>query len=294
MQGWQWLFIIEGSVTVATTFLIVLCGINYPATAKWLSEEEREFAIQRLEEQQSGYTNEPASRREIIETFFGPRMLLHYITYVSIKLVFSIWNSRTNIFPQLTNVIVFQGLVYFKPTIVRGLGFSSVEAQLMTIAPWAASYMVAFLVAKSSDHFDARGYYSAAAAIVSGAAFLACCFLPANAYGKRYACLIVGCCGVFPSCGPLMSWVSCNSPSPRSVGYAVALTNSVSGIASIIGVWIWRSDEQDARFPTGNRVSAACSFITAVLAIILRFWYVIRMNKNNTPDATGTQYIWTL
>lgn len=46
--GWQWLFIIQGSVTG----LIALCAYpflpNTPATTKWLNAEERELAVSRL------------------------------------------------------------------------------------------------------------------------------------------------------------------------------------------------------------------------------------------------------
>ncbi|CAH0047332.1 unnamed protein product [Clonostachys solani] len=274
LRGWQWLFLIEGAITVLCTLLLVFFAPDYPSTTKWLTEEEREFATKRLEEQNSGYTSEPASRREVIDTFVGPRMLLHYTTY-------------------FTNVIVFQGLVYFTPTIVHGLGYSSVQAQLMTVAPWAASYVVALILAKAADHFNARGFIAAGAAVVSGAAFLGSSLLPPDAFGRRYACLIVGCCGVFPSCAPLTAWVSCNAPSPRTVGYAVALNNSVSGIASIIGVWIWQSEQSAKGFPLGNRVSCACSFVTAIFALVLRYWYV-RMNKNNQLDSTGSPRVWLL
>ncbi|KAL3462048.1 major facilitator superfamily domain-containing protein [Aspergillus heterothallicus] len=273
LKGWEWLFVIEGSITIACTLLVIFFSPDYPSTAKFLTEDEREFAIQRLAEQQSGYTEESSSKDELTQTFLGPRMLLHYITY-------------------LTNVIVFQGLVYFCPTIVNGLGYSSIQTQLMTVAPWGASYVVAIILAKSADHFNSRGYHSAGAAVVSGAAFLGSALLPADAYKSRYACLIVACCGVFPSCSPLTAWVSCNAPSARTVGYAVALNNSVSGIASIIGVWIWRSSETEGGFPTGNKVSAICSFVTAFLALGLRFYYG-RMNAKNAANG-GTGRVWAL
>lgn len=50
LLAWRWLFILEGAITVG----IALCGYfilpNFPRTTKWLSEEEIQLAVWRLEE----------------------------------------------------------------------------------------------------------------------------------------------------------------------------------------------------------------------------------------------------
>lgn len=48
-----------------------------------------------------------------METLFSPRMLSHYLAYIC-------------------NCVPLGSLTFFTPTIVNGLGFSSIEAQLMT------------------------------------------------------------------------------------------------------------------------------------------------------------------
>ncbi len=49
----------------------------------------------------------------------------------------------------------FSSLSLFIPAIVAGLGYTSLNAQLMTIPPYAVAYVVTLLVAWSSDHFNA-------------------------------------------------------------------------------------------------------------------------------------------
>jgi hypothetical protein len=85
LAGYQWLFIVEGIITILCTGLIITFMPNFPDTAKWLSEEEKDFAQRRLGEQSISFTSEPASRGEIIETCVGPRMIAHYCTYVSMN-----------------------------------------------------------------------------------------------------------------------------------------------------------------------------------------------------------------
>jgi MFS family permease len=82
LQGFRWLFIIEGIITVVSVIPIFLVLPDYPARAKFLSESEKRFAEDRLKERGGGYNREHATRKEILATFFSPRMLVHYIAYV--------------------------------------------------------------------------------------------------------------------------------------------------------------------------------------------------------------------
>ena len=46
----RWLFIIEGAITIAVAFIAIWVLPNFPRTTSWLSEEEKELAAWRLEE----------------------------------------------------------------------------------------------------------------------------------------------------------------------------------------------------------------------------------------------------
>ena len=65
-----------------STALLLFCLPDFPATSKWLTEEEREFAVQRLNAQESSFTREGAARKEILETL-GLRMMAHYLAFVN-------------------------------------------------------------------------------------------------------------------------------------------------------------------------------------------------------------------
>jgi hypothetical protein len=191
----------------------------------------------------------------------------------------------------LTNTIVLNSLAYFTPTIVARLGYTSITAQLMTVPPWVVGYIVSLGLAYSADRFNARGIHVACATFLSGAGFLACTLLPADAYLKRYGCLILIACGAFPSASPMVGWVTCNVPSQRTMGLAAAINNGTVGIASIISVWIWPATDAARGFPTGNIVCSTASFVTTAIMVGLRIHYG-RMNKNGKPDASGVQRVW--
>lgn len=82
LQGFRWLFIIEGVITLVTVIPVFLFLPDYPARAKFLSAEEKQFAVDRLKERGGGYNQHHATKQEILATFFSPRMLAHYVAYV--------------------------------------------------------------------------------------------------------------------------------------------------------------------------------------------------------------------
>ena len=50
LGAWQWLFLLEGVVTIAVAFAGFWILPNFPRTTSWLTEEEREIAVWRLVE----------------------------------------------------------------------------------------------------------------------------------------------------------------------------------------------------------------------------------------------------
>lgn len=50
LGAWQWLFIIEGVITVGISFIALFVLPDFPRTTTWLTEEEKALAIWRLEE----------------------------------------------------------------------------------------------------------------------------------------------------------------------------------------------------------------------------------------------------
>lgn len=82
LQGFRWLFIIEGTITILSALPVIFILPDYPSRANFLNQDEKQFAIDRLKQYGGGYNREHATKKEILETFFSPRMLAHYFAYV--------------------------------------------------------------------------------------------------------------------------------------------------------------------------------------------------------------------
>lgn len=63
-------------------------------------------------------------------------------------------------------------LSLFSPTIVQGLGYDGLNAQLYTVPPYAVAYAVTLFAAWLSDHLKTRGLVAGTCFIVAAIAFI--------------------------------------------------------------------------------------------------------------------------
>jgi len=183
----------------------------------------------------------------------------------------------------------FSSLSLFTPTITAGLGYENLQAQLMTVPPYAVAYVVSIVTACSSDYFNARALHSAVLATIGAIGFLASALLPAESFHARYGCLIVAASGAFSCIPPLLGWLSNNMHSTAAAGLAIALNVSWGAPGQIVGVWIYKANEKERGYPTGHWTNFGMLVMVAVGCVGLRFYYQWRNKRLQRlgPDATG-------
>jgi MFS family permease len=115
IAGWRWLFIIEGVITIGVAIAAGFILPDYPATTKWLNEEERNFASWRLMADIS--ESDDTHSRSIWE---GVKLCL-----TDYRLYLFVLTQHMSILSQ-----TFQ---YFFPSIVQTLGYGEIETLLLTV-----------------------------------------------------------------------------------------------------------------------------------------------------------------
>ncbi|KAI0175489.1 MFS general substrate transporter [Hypoxylon sp. FL1284] len=269
LSAWRWLFMLEGIPSCLSAILVWFFLPDYPERASWLSEAEKDLAAQRLYHEGAKGSAASMTWADVKATLVDLRLYAHYAIYFAVSLPFS-------------------SISLFAPSIVSGLGYRDLEAQLFTVPPWAVAYVLQIIVAWSGDHFNARAYHCAGAAAVGAAGFLASAVLPADAYGSRYGCLIVGTAGAFASIPPMLGWLTSNMWSTASIGLAVALNVSIgAGLGQMPGVWIYKADEASRGYPTGHGVNAAMLFFVTFGALGLRYFYGRKNRALKSAAAEG-------
>ena len=122
MKNWQYLFIIEGTITMVIAVCAWLWLPHGPGSAWFLTPEERKFATDRIIKDNAlyvqhtyggdGLEEDRLTKRDVVET--AKDWKLWYV------LVFNICAS-----------VPSQAFSVFLPLVVQGLGFSSLRANLV-------------------------------------------------------------------------------------------------------------------------------------------------------------------
>lgn len=124
LHNWQYLFIIEGSLTIFIALVAWFWLPHGPGSAWFLSEAERAFATKRIINDNAlyvehtygrdGIEKDRLTKRDVVET--GKDWKLWYV------LVFNICAS-----------VPSQAFSVFLPLVVKGLGYSSIRANLVRL-----------------------------------------------------------------------------------------------------------------------------------------------------------------
>lgn len=80
LEGWRWLFILEGLPSVLSAVVVLFIMPDYPDTASWLTPDEKLLAARRLSTNGDA-TRAPSARigwAEILETLTTKRLYVHY------------------------------------------------------------------------------------------------------------------------------------------------------------------------------------------------------------------------
>ncbi|KAF8755293.1 Major Facilitator Superfamily [Rhizoctonia solani] len=232
IEGWRWLFILEGIPSVASSLFVFLFFPDFPETVTWLSEEERALAVGRLK----GLASTQGSHftwAEAKETLKDWRLYGHYIGY-------------------LCTAIPLSSLSLFLPTIVSGLGYSGLEAQLFTVPPYACAYVVTLVCAWFGDRHNIRSLVSTCCMFVASISFLveALCQLQRSKLVTAYYVSLQQ-VRLPALVAPSLGWLSSNLHTTGAAGLALGLALSFAGPGQIIGVWIYKSNESP-RYFTGE------------------------------------------
>lgn len=113
LSTWKYIFLILGAVTMLWGVVFTLCVPDGPASVKWLSEEEKVVAVQRIVDNRTGTKSRRFDKAQIWEAVMDPAVvILGLISFV--------------------NAIASGGLA-FGSLLIEGLGFSPINTTLMNL-----------------------------------------------------------------------------------------------------------------------------------------------------------------
>ena len=168
-------------------------------------------------------------------------------------------------------------LAYFIPTIIRDMGYSPVTTQLMSVPPYATTFVCSIGIAILSDRWGQRGYSILLSGTLAMIGYMV--FLTSTNTPVLYSSIFLQTMGVFTSAPAIGTW-NVNNVQPhykRSTATALSLASANCG--GILSTWIF---DDPPRYRKAAKINLAFSFGVCVLAVINRVWL---MGQNKKKEA---------
>lgn len=151
LQGWQWMFLIEGAMAVVVGMAAFWYLDDRPAHARWMPEDERQILVKVLASEES---ERRASSPEKLLRVIRDRRVLHFLAIYS-----------------LIQISVY-GVVFYLPTEVGALIRKSagLEVGVVSAIPWVVALALVIWLPFKADRFRAHRPLAAMAMFLGGCA----------------------------------------------------------------------------------------------------------------------------
>ncbi|KAL4895466.1 major facilitator superfamily domain-containing protein [Aspergillus ambiguus] len=255
LDGWRWIFIVEGLATVVIAVLTPWLLVDSPETCSFLSPDEKAFVVYRLAHD-SGHTGTEVGTSETFQWRYLKSALTDWKLYCGIVIF---WG----------NTISLYGYTYSVPTIIQGLGYSSANAQLLTVPPYIVGVISIVAFSWLSDSKQIRWISIIFPYAIACVGLIALLAIPPRLPGLTYAFLFTIPAGASPPIMGLLSWFGNNlAPSwKRAIGMALVI--SVGNLGGAVGSNIFLR-EQAPRYWLGYGFSLGIVLAAMVCAVILK------------------------
>ncbi|KAF9044938.1 MFS general substrate transporter [Panaeolus papilionaceus] len=262
LLGWSWIFILEGIATVVVGLLAFFIMVDFPATAKFLTPEERAFVVAKKKYDNSSVgEDESFSMKHLVSAILDWQVWLHILVYMSI-------------------IAPLYGITLFLPSIIATFGHPPAISQLLTVPPYVVATIVLYLFAIYSDRLKLRSPF-----IFLGLTFCLIGFvinISSAPSGVKYFgtfFVVTGSYATFPG---IVAWLGNNLAGQYKRGVGMAIQIGVGNFSGAIAANIYRSRDSP-RYKLGHGLElmfVAIGFVTTPIVILL----YKRINKKREAE----------
>ncbi|KAH7132288.1 MFS transporter-like protein [Dendryphion nanum] len=248
LAGWQWLFILTGLPAVLFGIVVWIWMPDYPQDAKFLTEEERIFAVARMGPFAPNKEDKTFDSKTAKQTLLDPVFWVYAVGY------FFMVNS-------------LNAFSYFSPTIIANLGFKGYTAQLLTVPPNVFGLLIIVGNCLHSDFSKERIRHALAGLFLVGTGYLLLAVVK-NWIGRYVAVFLIACTNsaVMPFLAHRTATVSGSTATALATGVTIAFSNT----GGISAPFLFPS-KNGPNYPMGNWTVFAMLCSTFLMTIYLGF-----------------------
>ncbi|OAJ55046.1 hypothetical protein A6V36_09520 [Paraburkholderia ginsengiterrae] len=248
LQGWQWMFILEGVPAMLLGLLTLRIMTERPVDAAWLSADEKRWLESTLaaeREQVGGNTHVPLLR------------VAGDIRVWSLACLFG------------CALVGIYGLFLWLPQIVKSLGhLTNLEVGFLSAAPPLLGVLGTFLISRSSDRTGDRKKHLAFVYGMSALAIAGSAYAPSPMIAYGLLCVT----GLFIYSGNSLFWSLASSFRTGAAGAAtIALINTIAQFGGLVGPWsIGLVRNATGNFKLALLTIAAFLVVAMIIALVMR------------------------
>ncbi|CAG8829227.1 14580_t:CDS:10, partial [Gigaspora margarita] len=143
LEGWRWLFLLEGLATFIFSLASFFILPNFPETATFLTVQERDYWVTSLHKDDCTLN---VSQRHKID---------HHSLYLVVK------DSKIYI-AMLIGIFLgtaLNSIALYLPTVIYSMGFDPLKSQLLTVPPYFTGWCISLAITLHSDKAEERSFH---------------------------------------------------------------------------------------------------------------------------------------
>jgi len=265
-QGWSWIFILEGILTVVVSLAGFWLVPTWVHNAKFLTEAERSRLLARLRADSDAGFNEKFEWRLVRQAFSDHLVWAYAFLFHGFA-------------------FVLYSLSLFLPTIIAGLGFVTWKAQLMTIPPNALAALSIWGAAYAASRYKRRAIFIIAAAVVAIIGYIV--LISTKTAGRQYFGVHLAAAGVYTGNALLLSWPGENVSGQTKRAVAVAMQITIGDIGAIAGVLIYRPSFAAHNYRKPHIIAIGYVAFGGLVASYLWFWMARENRRRDALEENG-------
>ncbi|KAF8443061.1 major facilitator superfamily domain-containing protein [Boletus edulis BED1] len=260
-KGWQWIFILEGILTVAVSLVAYFVVPTWSYKAKFLTEEERCHLIEKLQADSDAGTDQSFQWSSVRSAFedhlvWAYSFLFHGFSFVQYSFSF------------------------FLPTIIADLGFETWQAQLLTVPPNAVAAFSVWGTVWVSSRVNMRAPFIIVAGVVAIIGYII--LITSATSEEQYLGVHLVAAGVYTGNSLLLSWPGENVSGQTKRAVAVAMQIMIGDIGAIAGSLVYRPSLSAHIYRKPNLIAIGYVLFAILMAAYL---WVMMARENKRRDA---------
>ena len=250
LQGWQWLFVLEGFPAVVLGVVTWFWLPDRPRDVRWLSGDEQRHVEQRVEDEHAATRERHAGSGSLKTALLHPTVWL---------LCFVLFACQCGSY----------GLTLWVPQIVRGLsGLGDLMVGFVSAIPYIAATAAMLYIGTSSDRSGERFLHVAVPSFIGAAGFVASALLLTPVPGM--IALTIAAMGDLSTRGPFWALPS-RFLSGSALAAGIALINTAGSLGGFVGpTMVGYVREATGGFTGGLMLLAALLVLAGLGTLVLR------------------------